>query len=733
MSAALLLTGFAAQDLPAPETYAPTSGGVAATALTHMPDETESWPFAAGKGCFFKGRDGKDFYFLERLFLLLSFPNLAVPGYPGRRVGEAIRWKTAGSLEALGLPSSLAAFEIVDVQLLEAAVYPQYASGMRGCPRLPIAEPNLAPAARERPTLQPRGFAAGTGRTAASTPAISHASTLSLLSLLPLSRSAGSFNKTAAKWGLVSPGSKTSPASRRLSRDCIYLPPSADGLPSVLRPLPAGAGVDEVFSHLVSAIRPVLASSRSGGRSAIAAGAAGAAYTLAAAAAAAATADDEAPTSPEASRTAATLGACGARAAVPDGISQMISAIQSSRVELPEVSDNQLQAMIAISSDGLGRAASSASDTSSSSSTAYMSGGSHSPTNEPPQLPHPPYLQHRTPSTAAEPFAPLTTPIPRLPSDKSLDHSLTSLEAGGSSIAAEGMAPGGCLRASAAAVVTPHAGARGTVSAASTAGGGGRKRSATSSCWAPLQVALWDKQKRQKLPSSSYRGDLHEYLRANPHLEVYNRQDALGAGASGQLLAGTKITTHQPSAGGHGGEPRVVLWDGRQQRKLSIEESPTQAGLCAFLRANPHVQVYTGQMAHSAPSLAQSAPSLPQSSPSMPQQRWAAPKVLGASTANAAGTSVPSSAAGSKMISLSNAKSMAPNRAKPRTAPAALGPANTPPAATASFAKAKPLLPAALAAAAAGSIDSPATLRKPTENGNGVAMLARLAPAPHAI
>ena len=87
MSAALLLTGFAAQDLPAPETYAPTSGGVAATALTHMPDETESWPFAAGKGCFFKGRDGKDFYFLERLFLLLSFPNLAVPGYPGRACG----------------------------------------------------------------------------------------------------------------------------------------------------------------------------------------------------------------------------------------------------------------------------------------------------------------------------------------------------------------------------------------------------------------------------------------------------------------------------------------------------------------------------------------------------------------------------------------------------------------------------------------------------------------------
>ena len=130
MSAALLLAGFAASSNPDDgAAVAPFPSLMSAHQLAHFPDATESWPFAPGKGCFFKGRDGKDLYFLERLFLLLSFPNLALPGLPGRYLREAIRWKEPAALEAMGLPHSLAAFEIKDVALLEAAVYPQYASG----------------------------------------------------------------------------------------------------------------------------------------------------------------------------------------------------------------------------------------------------------------------------------------------------------------------------------------------------------------------------------------------------------------------------------------------------------------------------------------------------------------------------------------------------------------------------------------------------------------------------
>ena len=129
MSAALLLAGFAASTTSEECAAASSPTLMSAHQLTHFVDATENWPVAPGKGCFFKGRDGKDLYFLERLFLLLSFPNLELPGFPGRRLQEAIRWKAPASLEAMGLPCTLAAFEIGDVALLEAAVYPQYASG----------------------------------------------------------------------------------------------------------------------------------------------------------------------------------------------------------------------------------------------------------------------------------------------------------------------------------------------------------------------------------------------------------------------------------------------------------------------------------------------------------------------------------------------------------------------------------------------------------------------------
>ena len=150
MAAALALTGFAfstpASSLPA----AADEAAPAAVSLLSIPGATESWPFAAGKGCFSKAQDGKDMAFLERLFLLLSLPNLSLPGHPGRRLGEAICWKSPESLATLGLPTTLAAFEIGNVALLEAAIYPQYASGapMFANPRSPLPSHAFVWAAR---------------------------------------------------------------------------------------------------------------------------------------------------------------------------------------------------------------------------------------------------------------------------------------------------------------------------------------------------------------------------------------------------------------------------------------------------------------------------------------------------------------------------------------------------------------------------------------------------------
>jgi len=168
-------------------------------------------------------------------------------------------------------------------------------------------------------------------------------------------------------------------------------------------------------------------------------------------------------------------------------------------------------------------------------------------------------------------------------------------------------------------------------------------------------------------------------------------------GSGAQLLAGTKLCTARPAAGG---ELRVVLWDGKAHRKLLVEESPTQASLCAYLKAHPHVQVYTGQ----TPPV---------------QPRWAPAEVMPASAGPAAGAKGKSALGagvgggpGGKMISLSNAKSMMPKHMKH----AALGLAHTPTAtATASFAKAKPLLPSN--GFPMNHLESPATLRKPVDAG----------------
>ena len=43
--------------------------------------------------------------------------------------------------------------------------------------------------------------------------------------------------------------------------------------------------------------------------------------------------------------------------------------------------------------------------------------------------------------------------------------------------------------------------------------------------WGPLHVTLWDKVQQRRVYSASYSGNLDSFLRTNPHLEIYNRQD----------------------------------------------------------------------------------------------------------------------------------------------------------------------------------------------------------------
>jgi hypothetical protein len=135
--------------------------------------------------------------------------------------------------------------------------------------------------------------------------------------------------------------------------------------------------------------------------------------------------------------------------------------------------------------------------------------------------------------------------------------------------------------------------------------------------WGTLQVALWDKDKRRRISANDYRGDLDAYLRTHPHLELYNRQDHAysksrigvpGAASShqppvsNQLVAGTKLELLPGRASAHGkrAEPKVVVWDTRAQAKLPPDACPTQAALCAFLRAHPYLEVYAGQQPNAA-------------------------------------------------------------------------------------------------------------------------------------
>ena len=59
--------------------------------LAVLPDETDHWPYAPGKGWFAKGPRGSEIHFLERVFLMLSFANLRLRKTPTRRLSDTIR------------------------------------------------------------------------------------------------------------------------------------------------------------------------------------------------------------------------------------------------------------------------------------------------------------------------------------------------------------------------------------------------------------------------------------------------------------------------------------------------------------------------------------------------------------------------------------------------------------------------------------------------------------------
>ena len=123
-----------------------------------------------------------------------------------------------------------------------------------------------------------------------------------------------------------------------------------------------------------------------------------------------------------------------------------------------------------------------------------------------------------------------------------------------------------------------------------------------------LRTTLWDRVAKKRIPATSYQGNMQMHLAANPHLEIYNRQDRQRP-AGQTLMAGMHVPTFAPSPSSCHENPKVVLWHVLERRKLSRDESPTQGELCRFLQVNPCIAVYEGQQAP-VPS-PQSAPEAP--------------------------------------------------------------------------------------------------------------------------
>ena len=134
----------------------------------------------------------------------------------------------------------------------------------------------------------------------------------------------------------------------------------------------------------------------------------------------------------------------------------------------------------------------------------------------------------------------------------------------------------------------------------SSAGASPREKKAKEekpvSMWGELHVTLWDTVNKRRIPGSAYAGDMMTYLKQNPHLEVYNRQDDVSRKGQ-QLLAGQKMEKIETTEGGKKEDVRVVMWHTKEQRKLSSEESPTESQLCKFLKEHPQIQIFAGQVA----------------------------------------------------------------------------------------------------------------------------------------
>ena len=383
------------------------------------------------------------------------------------------------------------------------------------------------------------------------------------LGLSPLVLDAGSFNKTCAKWGIVSPsaGNAAVPA-KRLSRECMLLP--ASGRPSPLRPLDPEATLDDVYRHLEMEIRPIVYESRTGRSPPVAPAADTPAPAVlvtprnARAASPPRRAEsapppaEVTPATPDARRaplhssggasalpTLAPMPTPAGADALPAGmLSRIMSAVRNSS-DVPELTEGQLSAIFTISASAAIAAAATA-------------------------TPAPPNAVDVALAAAAPPLTrELSTPSPTtwVP----LAHADLS--------ASQAVAPAGKGTKRAAGAPPPPV-------------------------WGTLQVALWDKVKRRRISANNYKGDIDAYLRAHPHLEVYNRQDATSKHAGNQIVAGTKLALVE----GGRGEPKVVLWDTSAQSKLPPAQCPTQSGLCAFLRTHPHVEIYCGQKASAAPT-----------------------------------------------------------------------------------------------------------------------------------
>ena len=200
MDAALALSGLiggAASASTTPASAAPAPAAPLANAVTRLPNASTTFPYLPGKGWFVKMPDGSDTPFLERLFLILSFPKARLITRPGLCLSDAIRWKDRGAAALCGAPSSAPCIEIVNVSLFEAEIYPQYASG--------------------------------------------------------------SFNKTATKWGLISPSPSPERSGKKLLRECMYMPATLVGGKPIypLHPLPAEIMPNEVNDYIARHLRPL--------------------------------------------------------------------------------------------------------------------------------------------------------------------------------------------------------------------------------------------------------------------------------------------------------------------------------------------------------------------------------------------------------------------------------------------------------------------------------------------